>query len=300
MARAGISFVRQSAHTTVLPGVHRCTRDERDAHVGRITTHQIRQYARSDRKIVMVTCYDATFARLVEAADVDAVLIGDSLGMVIQGHEHTVPVTLDDIIYHARAVARGCSKPHLIGDLPFGSYQVSADDALASAARLIKEGGVQAVKLEGGEEYAETIQRMTRAGIPVMGHLGLTPQSIHQFGGYRIQGRSVDSADKLLADARALQDAGCYALVLEGIPSTLAQQVTEALYIPTIGIGAGPECRGQVLVIYDLLGLDGRFNPKFLKKYANLNESVVGAIQAFSEEVRAGQFPAEVHCYAAQ
>ncbi len=263
----------------------------------RISTHRIRKKARDGERIVMVTCYDATFARLVEAAGVDAILVGDSLGMVVQGHEHTIPVTLDDIVYHCRAVARGCARPHLVGDLPFGSYQVSTDGALRSAARLMKDGGVQAVKLEGGEHCAEAVYRMTEAGIPVMGHLGLTPQSVHKFGGYRIQGRSATAAEKLLSDARALQDAGCYALVLEGIPAPLAKVVTDALYIPTIGIGAGPECDGQVLVLYDLLGLDDRFNPKFLKKYENLHDRVVGAVSNYAAEVRAAEFPTLEHSH---
>ncbi len=257
----------------------------------RISTRQIRKWGQDDRKIAMVTCYDATFARLVEEAGADAILIGDSLGMVIQGHEHTLPVTLDEVIYHCRAVARGCSRPHLVGDLPFGTYQSSIDDAVLNAARLMKEGGVQAVKLEGGLHHAEAVARMTRSGIPVMGHLGLTPQSVHQLGGYRVQGRTPDAAERLLADARALEDAGCYALVLEGIPAALAQQVTAALEIPTIGIGAGPHCNGQVLVLYDLLGLDDGFNPKFLKKYAGLHRAVVEAVRNYGEEVRAGAFP---------
>jgi 3-methyl-2-oxobutanoate hydroxymethyltransferase len=265
--------------------------------MSRVTTRQIRNWRHEDRKLVMVTCYDATFARLVDQAGIDAVLVGDSLGMVIQGHEHTLPVTLDEVIYHCRAVARGCGHPHLVGDLPFGSYQGSEDEALMNAARLLKEGGVQAVKLEGGLQYAGLVSRMTRAGIPVMGHLGLTPQSVHEFGGYRIQGRTLNAAEKLKQDAQALQDAGAYAIVLEGIPATLAAEVTEGLEVPTIGIGAGGACSGQVLVLYDLLGLDERFNPKFLKKYANLNESVVGALNAYAEEVREGTFPSLAHSH---
>ena len=263
----------------------------------RISTRQLRKWAADGRKITMVTCYDATFARLVDAAGADAILIGDSLGMVIQGHEHTLPVTLDEIIYHCRAVARGCGRPHLVGDLPFGTYQGNIDEAVMNAARLMKEGGVQAVKLEGGAHCAPMIERMTRAGIPVMGHLGLTPQSVHQFGGYRIQGKTVDAAERLLADARALQDAGCYALVLEGIPAALAERVSAALTIPTIGIGAGPHCDGQVLVLYDLLGLDGRFAPKFLKKYADLERAVTDAVRAYGEEVRSGAFPSTEHSH---
>jgi len=263
----------------------------------RITTRQIRKKKSTGAPIVMVTCYDATFARLVEEAGVDAILVGDSLGMVIQGHDHTLPVTLDEVIYHCRAVGRGCDRPHLIGDMPFGTYQASPDLAVSNAARLMKDGAVQAVKLEGGQEVAEAVGRMTRAGIPVMGHLGLTPQSVHQFGGYRIQGRTATAAEKLLADARALEEAGCYALVLEGIPAPLAQQVTGALTIPTIGIGAGPACDGQVLVIYDLLGLDNRFNPKFLKKFDNLHERVVTALGAYAREVRTGDFPTLNHSH---
>lgn len=263
----------------------------------RISTRQLRKWAEDGRKISMVTCYDATFARLVEEAGADAVLIGDSLGMVIQGHETTLPVTLDEIIYHCRAVARGCRRPHLVGDLPFGTYQGNVDAAVMNAARLMKEGGVQAVKLEGGAHCAPTIERMTTAGIPVMGHLGLTPQSVHQLGGYRIQGRTVDAAEKLLADACALEAAGCYAVVLEGIPAPLAERVSAALAIPTIGIGAGPHCDGQVLVLYDLLGLDGAFNPKFLKKYADLNRVVVDAVRAYAEEVKTGAFPDDAHSH---
>ena len=265
--------------------------------MSRITTRQIRNWGQEDRKIVMVTCYDATFARLLEETSTDAILIGDSLGMVVQGHENTLPVTLDEIIYHCRAVARGSTRPHLVGDLPFGTYQGSTDDALRNATRLIKEGGVQAVKLEGGREYAELITRMTSAGIPVMGHLGLTPQSVHQFGGFRIQGRTATAAEKLLDDARSLEEAGCYSIVLEGIPATLAAEVTSVLSIPTIGIGAGAACSGQVLVLYDLLGLDNRFNPKFLKKYADLHQAVVGAVSDYADEVRQGSFPTLKHCH---
>lgn len=263
----------------------------------RISTRQLRKWAHDGRKISMVTCYDATFARLVEEAGADAILIGDSLGMVIQGHDTTLPVTLDEVIYHCRAVARGCHRPHLVGDLPFGTYQGSPDQAVMNAARLMKEGGVQAVKLEGGAHCAELVHRMTVAGIPVMGHLGLTPQSVHQLGGYRIQGRSLDAAEKLLADARALESAGAYAVVLEGIPAPLAERVSGALDIPTIGIGAGPHCDGQVLVLYDLLGLDAAFNPKFLKKYADLNRVVVDAVRAYAEEVQTGAFPSEAHSH---
>ncbi len=265
--------------------------------MSRLTTRYFRNAKLEERKLVMVTCYDATFARLVEQADIDAILIGDSLGMVIQGHEHTLPVTLDEIIYHCRAVARGCRRPHLVGDMPFGTYQASLDQALENSTRLMKEGGVQAIKIEGGRERAELINQLTTAGVPVMGHLGLTPQSVHQFGGYRIQGRSDDAADRIIQDAKALQDAGCYSLVLEGVPATLAAHVTKALSIPTVGIGAGANCDGQILVLYDLLGLDERFNPKFLKKYSNMSKEVVDALAAYRHEVRDGAFPALAHSH---
>lgn len=263
----------------------------------RISTTELRRKPRDGERIVMVTCYDATFARLVEEAGVDAILVGDSLGMVIQGHEHTLPVTLDEVIYHCRAVARGCARPHLVGDLPFGSYQQGPDQLIASAARLLKEGGVQSVKLEGGAEHAEGIAKCVRAGIPVMGHLGLTPQSVHQFGGYRVQAKTQTAAERLVADALALQEAGCFSLVLEGIPAPVAERVTAALEIPTIGIGAGVGCAGQVLVLYDLLGLNEGFNPKFLKKYDNFHRRVVDAVGAFATEVRAGSFPTEDHAH---
>lgn len=258
----------------------------------RKTTKQLQMQVTSGEKLVMVTCYDATFARLVEKAEVDMILIGDSLGMVIQGHEHTIPVTLDEMIYHCRAVARGSSSPHLVGDLPFGTYQGSTDEAVSNAFRLMKEGHVQSVKLEGGAQWSALIKRLTGAGVPVVGHLGLTPQSVHQLGGYRIQGRDEETAIELKKDALALQAAGCFAIVFEGVPATLAAEITQMLDVPTIGIGAGAACDGQVLVLYDLLGLDERFNPKFLKKYAQLHSSVVDAVSTYAAEVREGHFPA--------
>ncbi|MBM4293081.1 MAG: 3-methyl-2-oxobutanoate hydroxymethyltransferase [Deltaproteobacteria bacterium] len=261
----------------------------------RLSTTQLLKRRAQGERLVMVTCYDATFARLVERAGADMILIGDSLGVVIQGHEHTIPVTLDEVIYHCRAVARGCAQPHLVGDLPFGSYQASHEEALRSAMRLMKEGGVQSVKLEGGERVVESVARITAAGVPVVGHLGLTPQSVHQLGGYGLQARTEAAAARLLADAVALQEAGAFALVLEGIPAPLAAQVTARLSIPTIGIGAGPECGGQVLVLYDLLGLDERFTPKFLKKYDDLSTRVTGAVSRYAAEVREGSFPGPEH-----
>ena len=243
----------------------------------------------------MLTCYDATFARLLEQGGAEMLLVGDSLGMVIQGHEHTLPVTLDEMIYHCKAVVRGSTRAHVVGDLPFGSYQSSPEEALHSGIRMMKEGGVQSVKLEGGARSVESVARLTEAGVPVMGHLGLTPQSVHQLGGYKLQGRSLDAAHRLIEDALALQDAGAYALVLEAVPAPLAARVTEVLSIPTIGIGAGAECDGQVLVIYDLLGLDDRFHPSFLKKYLNLSAQVSKVVGEYASEVRSRTFPGAEH-----
>lgn len=263
----------------------------------RKTTTHIQAKKRRGEPIVMLTCYDATFARLLEEGGADMLLVGDSLGMVIQGHEHTLPVTLDEMIYHCKAVARGSQKVHIVGDLPFGSYQTSAEEALRSGMRLMKEGGVQSVKLEGGDRVVESVAKLTAAGVPVMGHLGLTPQSVHQLGGYKLQGRSLDAAERLIAEARALEDAGAYALVLEAVPAPLAAQVTEVLSIPTIGIGAGASCDGQVLVIYDLLGLDERFHPSFLKKYLDLSSQIKGAVSDYATEVRARSFPSAEHSH---
>ena len=247
-------------------------------------------------KIVLVTAYDASFAGLIEASGaVDAILVGDSLGMVIQGHETTLPVTLDEVIYHCKAVRRGAHMLHIIGDMPFMSYQVSPSQALESAGRLIKESGVNSVKLEGGVRSAEAIRRIVDAGIPVMGHVGLTPQSVNKFGGHRLQGKRQSDAQRILEDAKAVQEAGAYAIVLEGIPANLAREITSELAIPTIGIGAGPHTDGQVLVIYDLLGMDEDFNPKFLKKYTNLSYTIKEALATYSREVRSGVFPGPEH-----
>jgi len=247
------------------------------------------------RPIVMITAYDATFARLVDAGGVDVVLVGDSLGNVIQGHDTTIPVELDHVIYHCRCVSRGLERAHLVADMPFMSYQVSDDEAIRAAGRLLKEGRAQSVKLEGGRRVAALVRRMVDAGIPVMGHVGLTPQSVHQFGGYKLQGRKDAAAAALLEDAKALADAGVYSLVLEGVPGDLAAELTAAVPVPTIGIGAGPDCDGQVLVIYDLLGMDERFKPRFLKKYVDLSTTIVDAVREFGDEVKAGSFPGPEH-----
>lgn len=263
----------------------------------RKTNRHLQKLYASGTPITMVTCYDYTFARLVEKSDIDAILVGDSLGNVIQGQDTTIPVTVEDIIYHTRAVARGNHTAHLIADMPFGSYQCNDDEGMRNAARLLKEGGAQAVKLEGGASIAPLVKRMVSAGIPVCGHLGLTPQSVNQFGGFRVQGRGEDAGEQLIADALALQEAGAYMIVFEMVPRALAQRVTEALSIPTIGIGAGNATSGQVLVLPDLLGMNQDFCPKFVKRFANLEESVTDALDAYGKEVRDRSFPDDAHSF---
>lgn len=245
--------------------------------------------------ITVVTAYDATFARLFEEAGVDALLVGDSLGNVVQGRGTTLPVTLDEIIYHTAAVVRGTQGVHVVADLPFGSYGAGLDTAVANACRVMKESGAHAVKLEGGRPMAETVRRMVDIGVPVMGHLGFTPQSVHKFGGHYVQGRGDDAA-ALIDDARALEDAGAYAIVLELVPAPLATRVTEAVGIPTIGIGAGSGTSGQVLVSYDMLGLSG-FEPKFLKQFAQLGDEVRRATREYVAEVQSRQYPGPEHSF---
>jgi len=263
----------------------------------RNTIRTIHQRYADDTPITMVTCYDYTFARLVEKADLDIILVGDSLGNVIQGQDTTVPVEVDDIIYHTRAVVRGTETTHIVADLPFMSYQASEEEGLRNAGRLLKEGHAQAVKLEGGRSIAPMVDRMTDAGIPVVGHLGLTPQSVHAFGGYSVQGRGDDAADELLEDARALADAGIYMLVLEMVPAALARRVTDELSIPTIGIGAGDQTSGQVLVLQDLLGMNTDFQPRFVKRFVELESTIVDALNDYGDEVRSGAFPDDDHAY---
>lgn len=264
----------------------------------RVTVPYLGRCKREGQAIAMVTAYDATFARLVDEAGIDIILVGDSLGMVMQGHPHTLEVTLEHMAYHTRCVRRAVQRAHLVADLPFMSYQVSPEQALISAGRLVQEGGAEAVKLEGGARTVEAVRKIVSAGIPVMGHVGLTPQSVHEFGGFRVQARDQDAAARLRQDALALQDAGAYSLVLEGIPASLAKQVSEALVIPTIGIGAGIGCDGQVLVMQDLLGLDDRFKPKFVKRYLELAGTVRDAFAAFARDVRERKFPDDEHSFA--
>ncbi len=248
-------------------------------------------------KIVMVTAYDYTFAKIFEEAGVDCLLVGDSLGMVIQGRDNTLPVTMDQMVYHTQCVARGARRAHVICDLPFLSYQTSSSDAIRAAGMALKKGRAESVKLEGGEEMAPTIDTLTRLGIPVMGHVGLMPQRVQQMGGYKIQGRGKEAAKQVMRDAKAVADAGAYALVLEGIPRELAGRITKEISIPTIGIGSGVECDGQVLVGYDLLGMYTEMAPKFVKKYADLHSVMLRAVEEYSREVREGSFPDVNHSF---
>jgi len=253
---------------------------------------------RRDEPIAVLTCYDVLFARLLEAEGVDMLLVGDSLGQVVLGYDSTLPVSMDEMLHHGRAVVRGAPHTFVVLDLPFMSYQVSIEGAMESAGRAMKEAGVQAVKLEGGDpETCETVRRLVAAGIPVMGHLGLTPQSVHALGGYRVQGREAEAAARLRRQAAALQEAGCFSLVLELVPGKLAREVTDELEIPTIGIGAGPHCDGQVLVLPDALGLNPGFEPRFLKRFAELGEGARSGVRMYVEEVRARRFPGSEHTF---
>jgi len=263
----------------------------------KVTIHTLRAMKESGERIAMLTAYDATFARLLDESGADILLVGDSLGMVIQGHDTTLPVTLDEMIYHCRAVARGARRAQIVGDMPFMTYQASMDQGIANAGRLMKDGGCHAVKLEGGAQHAELVRRLATAGIPVMGHIGLTPQSVHQMGGFKVQGREEGGRERLLEDARVLADAGAYALVLEGIPSPIAAEITAAIAIPTIGIGAGAGCDGQVLVCYDLLGMDDSFKPKFVRRYEQLSMRIRTAVQSYVDDVRTGAFPSAAESF---
>lgn len=248
-------------------------------------------------KIVALTAYDATMARLLDQGGADVLMVGDSLGMVVQGHRTTLPVTVDEICYHGRAVARATAQAHLVGDLPFMSFQVSPEDALRAAGQLVKQGGFESVKLEGGVAVAEQIRRIVNAGIPVMGHVGLTPQSVHRMGGFRVQGKSEDDAARVLGDAQAVEQAGAFAVVVEGVPASLGRRITEQSSIPTIGIGAGPDCDGQVLVCYDFLGMIPGFSPKFVKHFAELGDQIIEATRSYAKEVQAGTFPGPEHSF---
>jgi 3-methyl-2-oxobutanoate hydroxymethyltransferase len=256
-----------------------------------VRVRDLQEKKQRGEKIAMLTVYDATMARLLDRAGIDVFLVGDSLGMVIEGYDSTLPVTLDAVRHHTQAVARGTRRALVVADMPFLTYQVSPEDAVRNAGALIQQGGAAAVKLEGGRAVVAVVNRLVEAGVPVMGHLGLLPQHVHQLSGYRMQARSQQDADQLLEDARALEHAGAFSVVLESIPAEVARTVTQQLTIPTIGIGAGPFCDGQVLVSYDAFGLNDEFVPSFVKQYANLGEQMVEAAREYAEEVRCGRFP---------
>ena len=259
----------------------------------RVTINQLQEMKNCGEKISMITAYDYTSAKLLEEVGIPIILVGDSLGQVILGYDSTIPVTMADMIHHTKAVVRGTEKSHIVADLPFLTYQASIDDALYNAGRLLKEGGAQSVKVEGGQKIAKTVSQMVDIGIPVMGHIGLTPQSVNQLGGYKVQGKTSDSAAELIEDARALENAGVYALVLESIPIPLGKLITEQITIPTIGIGAGVHCDGQVQVFHDLLGLFTDFTPRHARQYSKLNEIIKTAVSSYIDEVKTGDFPSK-------
>jgi 3-methyl-2-oxobutanoate hydroxymethyltransferase len=249
------------------------------------------------RKITMLTAYDFPTAQIVDQAGIDMILVGDSLGNVVQGVANTLPVTMDEMIYHTRMVSRAAASAMVVGDMPFLSYQTHKTDAVRNAGRFLKEAGAEAVKLEGGSQMAEAIRAIVDAGIPVVAHIGLTPQYIHMMGGFKVQGRDEAAREKILADARAIQDAGAFSVVIEAVPASLAKEIHEMLHIPTIGIGAGPDCDGQVLVLHDILGLFDRFTPKFVKRYANLKDQALKAVKEYKQEVESGSFPSQEHSF---
>jgi 3-methyl-2-oxobutanoate hydroxymethyltransferase len=265
--------------------------------IKKVTTQTLRNMKAKGEKIAMLTAYDFSFAKLFDQSGIDVILVGDSAGNVIAGYETTVPVTLEQMIYHAQCVVRGINRSLVVVDLPFGTYQSNSDIALASAIKIMKETGAHAIKLEGGEEVIDSVKRIVKAGIPVMGHLGLTPQSIYQFGTYNVRAKAVDEANQLKKDITLLQDAGCFAVVLEKIPALLAKTVTESVQIPTIGIGAGNYCDGQVLVMHDMLGINTEFKPRFLRQYAQLHNAIVAAATNYVTDVKSGDFPNEQESY---
>lgn len=263
----------------------------------KVTAPEIKRMKQSGEKITALTAYDYCFARILDAAGIDILLVGDSLGNVIQGLESTLPVTMEQMIYHTRCVARGRKRALVVADMPFLSFQVSVEEAKRNAGRFLQEGGAEAVKVEGGVRMLETIEAIVRMGIPVMGHVGLTPQSIHSFGGYKVQGREKDQREAVLKDALAVEEAGAFSVVLEAIPRDLAREITGRLSIPTIGIGAGVHCDGQVLVVHDMLGLFDLYTPKFVKRYADLRGVMTDAVKHYVAEVKGGKFPGEEHSF---
>jgi len=265
--------------------------------IKKVTTNTLQKMKEAGEKIAMLTAYDFSFAKIIDGAGVDVILVGDSASNVMAGHETTLPITLDQMIYHASSVIRGIDRCLVVVDLPFGSYQSNSDIALASAIRIMKETGAHSIKLEGGEEALDSIKKIVSAGIPVMGHLGLTPQSIYKFGTYAVRAKEQEEANKLRNDARLLQEAGCFAIVLEKIPAVLAKEVSESLAIPTIGIGAGANCDGQVLVMHDMLGINTEFKPRFLRQYLNVHEQASKAVQQYITDVKNKDFPNESEQY---
>jgi len=265
--------------------------------VKRVTTATLQKMKSSGKKISMLTAYDYSFARIIDDAGIDVILVGDSASNVMAGHETTLPITLDHMIYHASSVIRGVKRCLVVVDLPFGSYQSNSDIALASAIRIMKETGAHAIKLEGGEEVLDSVKRIISAGIPVMAHLGLTPQSIYKFGSYNVRAKDKVEAHKLKSDVQLLHEAGCFAIVLEKIPSLLAKEVSEGIPVPTIGIGAGKFCDGQVLVMHDMLGINTEFKPRFLRQYLNLNEQITNAVKQYVDDVKKNTFPSDAESY---
>ncbi|MBK7885605.1 MAG: 3-methyl-2-oxobutanoate hydroxymethyltransferase [Chitinophagaceae bacterium] len=265
--------------------------------IKKVTTHTLLKMKAAGEKIAMITAYDFSFAKIFDQAGIDVILVGDSASNVMAGHQTTLPITLDQMIYHAQSVVRGIDRCLVVVDMPFGSYQSNSEIALASAIKIMKETGGHSVKLEGGAEAIDSVKKIVSAGIPVMGHLGLTPQSIYKFGTYTVRAKEETEADKLKKDALLLQEAGCFALVLEKIPAALAKEVSESLSIPTIGIGAGGNCDGQVLVMHDMLGINTEFKPRFLRKYLDLFEQITGAVQHYVKDVKGRYFPNEGEQY---
>lgn len=263
----------------------------------KLTIPQFKQLKEQGKRFRMVTAYDYAFASLVDKTPIEMILVGDSLGMVVLGYDSTVPVTMEDMLHHIKPVVRGAKNTFIVGDLPFGSYNTSIPEAIRNANRIMQEGGADAIKLEGGSTVVNTVREMVNGGIPVMGHIGLTPQTATQLGGFKVQGKDAEAARKLVDDAQRLEEAGAFALVLECVPAPVAQRVSEKISIPTIGIGAGPHCDAQVLVIHDLLGLFDRFTPKFVKKYAEINKSIIDALNQYAEEVETQDFPGPEHSF---
>jgi 3-methyl-2-oxobutanoate hydroxymethyltransferase len=265
--------------------------------IKKITTHTLQKMKANGEKISMLTAYDFSFAKIIDGAGIDIILVGDSASNVMAGHETTLPITLDQMIYHAQSVVRGVDRCLVLVDMPFGTYQSNSELALASAVRIMKETGGHSLKLEGGEEVIDSVRKIVDAGIPVMGHLGLTPQSIYKFGTYAVRAKEEEEADKLKRDAKLLEEAGCFAVLLEKIPASLAKEVSESLTIPTIGIGAGPHCDGQVLVMHDMLGINTEFKPRFLRQYSNIHEQATKAVQQYIKDVKSKDFPNENEQY---